>query len=424
MIRVFKFGGASVKDAPAVRNMAQIVGRFSSEFRLLVVVSAMGKTTNNLEKLYSLAFNGQDWNEHFEVIKNFHIEIAQKLFPDVEAPIFPLLEKLFERLSATLRAVTKDQDSFDEGYDQIISFGEIISTHLIAHYLRTLDTNAVWLDARQYIQTDNTWREGKIDWVWTNNLIGSELSRILENHTIITQGFIGGTVENKTTTLGREGSDFSAAIFAAGLKAEKMVIWKDVPGVLSADPKLFENPQLIESLSYSQAAEMTYYGATVIHPKTIRPLALGSIPLEVKSFVNPDAIGTTISIDTPEQESKIPTIIVKPEQGLLKLTAKDYSFVSEDKIAGVLQTLARLNIGVNLLQTSAIGVSIVTNYREQQAEIIKRSFSNSFECAYSNGFSLFTFLNPLAEIVNKSLNEKVPIIDQMNGTTRQILVKD
>lgn len=404
--------------------MAQIVSRYSSEYKLLVVVSAMGKTTNNLETLYSTAFKGLEWQSQFEAVKDFHKEIAQELFPDGEASIFPLLDKLFERLAATLKAVTKDQDSFDEGYDQIISFGEIISTHLIAHYLRTLDTNAVWLDARQYIQTDNTWREGKIDWVWTNNLIGSELSRILENHTIITQGFIGGTVENKTTTLGREGSDFSAAIFAAGLKAEKMVIWKDVPGVLSADPKRFFNTQLIDRLTYSQAAEMTYYGATVIHPKTIRPLALANIPLEVKSFVNPEAAGTTIGSESSSLENTIPAIIVKPEQGLLQLTAKDYSFVTEEKIAAVLQTLSRLNIGVNLLQTSAIGVSIVTNYKEQQTDIIQRTFQDRFTCSYSNGFSLFTFLNPDSNTVTLTLSDARPIIDQSSGATRQILIKD
>lgn len=424
MTQVFKFGGASIKDAPSVRNMAQIVSQYSQEGPLLVVVSAMGKTTNNLEQLYQLAIDSKDFKEQLINLKEYHWAIASELFSDLEAPVFPLLEKLFERLAATLISVTKDSISFDEGYDQIISFGEIISTHLIAHYLRTLDTKAVWLDARQYIQTDNTWREGKVDWLWTHNLISSELSRILENHTVITQGFIGGTLENKTTTLGREGSDFSAAIFASGLNAQKMVIWKDVPGVLSADPKKFDNPQLIETLSYSQAAEMTYYGATVIHPKTIRPLAIKGIPLQVRSFVNTEMLGTTISLKELNSNEKVPVIIVKPDQGLLKLTAKDYSFISEEKLSGILQTLTRLNIGVNLLQTSAIAVSLVTNYRESKKEAILAAFNNQFDCIYNNGFSLYTFLNPTDQVIKKVLGSKTGLIDQTTDTTRQVLIID
>jgi aspartate kinase len=418
-MRVFKFGGASVKDAEAVRNMAQIVYQHGIQHELLVVVSAMGKTTNALEAIYEAYIKGDSYKELITNLYDFHQQITVSLFHDAEAPIYDLLPRLFDRLAATLERQSRTE-AYDEGYDQIISFGEIISTHIVAHYLRTIDADAIWLDARQYIQTDSTWREGKIDWRWTQKIISTEVASLLHNHVVVTQGFIGGTLDGKTSTLGREGSDFTAAIFAHCLDAESLTIWKDVPGVLSADPKKFQQASLYTHLSYADAVEMTYYGATVIHPKTIRPLATKQIPLLVRSFILPEAEGTTI--DTVRKQDLATSIIQKPNQRFIELSTKDYGFIAEQYLVTVLETLSRLNIKVNLLQVTAISLQLAVDDNERKMAKLKTSLPAELTYADSNGLTLLTLLFPTPTVEATLLAGKIPRLSQRTDRALQVLI--
>lgn len=418
-MRVFKFGGASVKDAAAVRNMAQIVYQHGEKHKLLVVVSAMGKTTNHLESIYNAYVQGGDYTSQIDALYQFHQQITSELFEDSEAPIFDLLIRLFDRLKATLERQSKTE-GYDEGYDQIISFGEVISTHVVAHYLRTIDADAVWLDARQYVQTDSTWREGKIDWRWTQKIISTEVAELLQNHVVVTQGFIGGTLDGKTSTLGREGSDYTAAIFAHCLDAESLTIWKDVPGVLNADPKKFSSATLYSSLSYEDAVEMTYYGATVIHPKTIRPLATKSIPLHVRSFIAPTEPGTVISRERGVELAT--SIIHKSNQRQISISTRDYGFIAEQYLVNVLETLSRLNLKVNLLQVTAISLQLVVDDNPRKLTRLKNSLPA--ELSYEEGelADLYTLLSTNEETEQLVLKGRTPKLTQRTERTLQVLV--
>lgn len=418
-MKVFKFGGASVKDAAAVKNMAQIVYQHGEKHKLLVVVSAMGKTTNHLEAIYDAYVKGEDYTGQIDTLYKFHLQITSELFEDSEAPIFDLLVRLFDRLKATLERQSRTE-AYDEGYDQIISFGEVISTHIVAHYLRTIDADAIWLDARQYIQTDSTWREGKIDWRWTQKIISTEVAELLQNHVVVTQGFIGGTLDGKTSTLGREGSDYTAAIFAHCLEAESLTIWKDVPGVLSADPKKFSSATLYDSLSYEDAVEMTYYGATVIHPKTIRPLATKQIPLHVRSFIAPNEPGTVISAQRDGQLTT--SIIHKSNQRKLSISTKDFGFIAEQYLVILLETLSRLNLKVNLLQVTAISLQLVVD--DNPRKLAKLRDSLPAELSYEEGelADLYTLLSTNEETEKMVLKGRSPILAQRTERTLQVLV--
>lgn len=285
MIRVFKFGGASVKDAASVRNVAHIIQNYHQEGGLLVVVSAMGKTTNALEALWQAARQAApQYAEPLAALRQMHQEIAEALLPATHS-LHTHLESSFAELEAQLQAAHNLPEA--QSYDQIIAFGELLSSLIVSAYLAEVGLPIRYIDARKYIQTDQQWREARVDFPWTEQLIKQELPELLQSHILLTQGFIGSTLGGQSTTLGREGSDYSAAIFAHCLEAESLTIWKDVPGILNADPKKVAQTQLFERLSYREAAEMTFYGATVIHPKTIKPLANKGIPLYVKSFIEP-----------------------------------------------------------------------------------------------------------------------------------------
>lgn len=418
-MRVFKFGGASVKDAAAVRNMANIVYQHGIQNQLLVVVSAMGKTTNHLEAVYNAFAQKQDYKPHLEELKQFHLTIARDLFKEEDAPIFDLLDRLFARIEATVER-QDPATAYDEGYDQIVSFGEVISTHIVAHYLRTIDANAVWVDARQYIQTDSTWREAKIDWVWTESIISTEVARLLQNHVVITQGFIGGTLDGKTSTLGREGSDYTAAIFASCLKAESLTIWKDVSGVLSADPKKFPQAELYHELSYADAVEMTYYGATVIHPKTIRPIANQHIPLHVRSFVQPEAKGTVIS--EGRQVALAPAIIHKANQTLLEISTLDLGFIAERHLVTLLELLGRLNIKVNLLQVTAVKLLLVVDSDERKLDKLQANLPKELDKHETRGLDLYTLLNPDAALEASIVGNSLLKLSQRTENALQLLV--
>src|SRR5690606_17227460 len=318
-MQVFKFGGASVKDADSIRNIVRIVDSYKDE-PLLIVVSAMGKTTNRLENLLDAYYHDHgSVTEIFDDVKRFHYSIIEDLFVDHSHPIFDEVANTFVEIDWIIEE--DPQDEYDYLYDQMVSIGEMLSTKIVSAYLEDQQLPAKWLDARNYVHTDNTYRDAQVDWIKTEESIRRNIVPLLENYIPVTQGFIGGTSENFTTTLGREGSDYSAAIFAACLDAQSVTIWKDVPGVLNADPKWFAVTELIPELSYLDAIELSYYGASVIHPKTIKPLENKNITLCVRSFIDVDNKGT--SIQKTKECLSVPSFIFKINQASISILPKD-----------------------------------------------------------------------------------------------------
>jgi len=408
MFKIFKFGGASVKDVEAVRNVAHIIREFGATNNLLVVVSAMGKTTNALERLLNNFVEQKDWLEEYELLKKYHLEIVEKLFSR-DHLIFTALDYLFLQLKDTLLNKIKIAQ-YDESYDQIVSFGEMISTQILSYYLKEQKIDNEWIEAKDYIKTDTTWREGKVDLPWTENLVKRELQPILQEKIIVTQGFLGGTLGNKTTTLGREGSDYSASIFAYCLDAESVTIWKDVPGILNADPKKIADTQLYNTLSYIEAAEMTFYGANVIHPKTIKPLANKNIPLYVRSFVEPSESGTCI--DGVASQKQTPTIIFKPSQVLLTFSVKDLAFITEENLSKILHTFTQLNCKINLMQSSAVSFSICTDYQAHRIERICEFLEEEFAIKEEKNVQLLTVLYYEEPTLEKLLTSYQQVLEQ------------
>ncbi|MES2730251.1 MAG: aspartate kinase [Bacteroidota bacterium] len=419
-MKVFKFGGASVKDASAVKNMAGIVLPYATKQPILVVVSAMGKTTNALEKLLDDWLDQQQYADNLNHLKAYHLQIAQDLFPANGAAIFQQLEASFIQLEHLVTHASKEK--YDEDYDQVVGMGEVISTYLVSAYLQQTGIACQWLDAREFIRTDTRWREGKVDWDWSEKLITKEVLPLLSMHSVVTQGFIGGTVGKKTTTLGREGSDYSAAIFAYCLKAESLTIWKDVPGILNADPKLVEETHLYPQLSYNEAAEMTYYGATVIHPKTIKPLANRKIPLYVRSFIHPASIGTQIS--DAKLDYIIPAIIFKPHQCLISFGVRDFTFITEKNLSTILHALANLNIKINMMQNSAISFSICTDQQSRRIIALKESLQDDFAIYFNENLQLITVKHYDEATIQQVIDRKEILLEQKTRHTFQVLVRE
>jgi len=419
-MQVFKFGGASVKDADAVKNVAHIIKNFGDTKQLLVVVSAMGKTTNHLEKIFQKFLDKQEWKEELSRLYEYHFNICQKLFSEKHL-VFSTLDYYFLQLETALLKKVK-ADKFDESYDQVISFGELISTQIVSQYLLSENIENEWIDARNFIKTDTTWREGKVDLDWTTQLVKRELLPILNEKIILTQGFLGGTLGNKTTTLGREGSDYSASIFAYSLDAQKVTIWKDVAGVLNADPKKITNTQLYETLSYREAAEMTFYGANVIHPKTIKPLANKNIPLYVKSFIDPHKEGTCIDGITSPQ--KTPTIIFKPNQVLLHFAVKDLTFITEENLSKILHTFTQCNAKINLMQSSAVSLSICTDFKEEKIKKITQDLSDEFEIRQETALQVLTVLYYKENELQALLKNHEKILEQKTQNYYRAIVRE
>jgi aspartate kinase len=411
-MKVFKFGGASIRNAEAIQQVASIIHSDPSQ-KLLIVVSAMGNTTDSLEQIVSLAQSGKSIEQPLAQLKTYHQEIIRDLFP-VSHPISGDLENLIEQIQ---KNSTRPGD-YDLVYDQVVSLGEIISSTLLHAYLKTKKTSSVWVDARQYIKTDNTFREAKIDWNETNQKIGALRT---SGGILLTQGFLGSAPEGLTTTLGREGSDFSAAIFASCLEAESVTIWKDVPGVMNADPKRLASASVFEELPFKEAAEMTYYGASIIHPKTIQPLAKKGIPLLVKSFLNPSLEGTVI------HECRIlhllPLIVFKENQCLISCQVTDYSFINEQQIGIILQILAEQNIKINVMQNSAISFSFCVDFRENKVLKLIDRLGKHFEVYYNTGLTLITVKNYDAKLYQEYRNRPGVILEQSSRSTLQVLVK-
>jgi aspartate kinase len=420
MTQVFKFGGASVKDAQGVRNLGDILKKYSSK-NLLVVVSAMGKTTNALEELNEAYIAGESRTTAlFEAIKAYHWTIVTDLFTDTKHPIYDDLANTFVEIDWILEEHPHPDADFN--YDQLVSIGEVLSTKIVAHFVQSSGIPCKWVDARNYIQTDNTYREGQVDWEKTTQLIRQSLPPILEKEIAITQGFIGTTSENFTTTLGREGSDYSAAIFAYGLKAKSLTIWKDVPGVLNADPKLFSDTQKYEQLSYAEALEMTYYGATVIHPKTIKPLQNAGISLLVKPFNAPNESGTLIS-DKADNQNLIPAIIVKKNQVLISISTTDFSFITENHLSELFATFAQLQIKLNTMQISALSFSVCIDYDAKRFQKLQELLTKSFKFKYNEALELITIRHFTTEKIDELSAGRKVYMEQLSRNTAQLVVK-
>lgn len=411
-MKVFKFGGASVKSAQAVRNTASIIKSFT-DTPLLVVVSAMGKTTNALERITSAFVRGNSIDDELKQIRDYHASIVEALFTDTQ----PLLNKI----DGVLKTITflNSNEAEDIIYDQIVSQGEIISTLIVHAFLQTVGISAKWIDAREFIFTDNLYREGRIDWAKTEAAVRT--LQFDKPIVCITQGFIGSSDEGRTTTLGREGSDFSAAIFASCLKAESVTIWKDVPGVMSADPRRLPNAIVFEELPFKEAAEMTYYGASVIHPKTIKPLANAGIPLLVKNFDNPELSGTRI------HECRIdkltPLIIFKENQCLISCKVVDYTFVDEEQLGVIFKALSELDVKINLMQNSAISFSFCVDFRESKVLALIKKLQHSFEVYYNTALTLITIKNYDQTSFDNYRKHPNIILEQSSRSTLQVLVK-
>jgi aspartate kinase len=420
MTQVYKFGGASVKDAQGVRNLGNILKKYAPE-NLLVVVSAMGKTTNALEELNEAYMAGESRTTAlFEAIKSYHWSIVTDLFPDSTHPIYDDLANTFVEIDWILEETPHPDADFN--YDQLVSIGEVLSTKIVAHFVQSLGISCKWVDARNYIQTDNCYREGQVDWEKTTKLISQSLPAILANEIAITQGFIGSTSENFTTTLGREGSDYSAAIFAFGLKAESLTIWKDVPGVLNADPKLFSDTQKYEQLSYADALEMTYYGATVIHPKTIKPLQNAGISLLVKPFYAPEEAGTLIS-EKADKQNLIPAIIVKKNQVLISISTTDFSFITENHLSELFATFAHLHIKLNTMQISALSFSVCIDYDAKRFQKLQAALANGFKFKYNEALELITIRHFTPEKIDELSAGRKVYMEQLSRNTAQLVVQ-
>jgi aspartate kinase len=419
---VFKFGGASVKDASSVKNVASIISLFS-EKKKIIIVSAMGKTTNNLEEVVRTLFekNIESYRYFVNVFYEYHAQIIGDLFVGQHASLSLYLESLIDFLHD--KYANSVSDNYDFEYDQIVSLGELLSTKIIQEYLFHSGFNAYWLDARKYIRTDNTYRNATIDWTKTNDLIQSNLTPILhESNCILTQGFIGSTSEGFSTTLGREGSDYSAGIFAYCLSAESVTIWKDVPGMLNADPKWFDETIKLNQISFQEAIELAYYGATVIHPKTIKPLQNKNIPLYVKSFLDPSADGTKISTST-DFDSLVPSFIFKMNQIKIGVTPKDFSFIAEENLSTIFNLVSNAGIQMNMMQNSAISFDFVIDFKQSVNQLVN-SLKNDYQVSYEENLELVTIRHYDTATIERVTKDKHILLTQKSEQTARILMKN
>ena len=411
-MKVFKFGGASVKDAAGVRNLAEIVKTQGQN--AVVVVSAMGKTTNALENLVRAYVNGSadSVQTQLETIRSYHTDILSELAGDF-TPVYQTFAHLESYLTQS------STGSYDEIYDQIVSLGEVLSTQIVAAYLSQIGLAAQWLDARQLIRTDTNFREGRVDWEETNRRISQDVTG---KSVKVTQGFIGQTPDNRTTTLGREGSDYTAAIFAYCLNAESVTIWKDVPGVLNADPKWFDDTVLLDKITYQDAIELAYYGATVIHPKTIKPLQNKGIPLYVRSFLNHDAPGTIIG--NYERHLLTPSFIFKINQVLISLHPNDFSFIAEDNLSRIFGRFAQAGVKINLMQNTAISFSVVVDHNTDRVPALLAQLKQDFRVSYNDGLELITIRYYDQGTIDRVLVNKKLLLEQKSRYTVQLVAKD
>ncbi|MDB2588474.1 aspartate kinase [Bacteroidia bacterium] len=391
-MRIYKFGGASVKDASGVKNVAQIIAERGKN-DLLVVVSAMGKTTNSLEKLISAAYNkSAEVSELLLSVKMTHLSIVKELFNEDEVMYFNEIENLFLELECMLENEQLLED-YDFLYDQVVGFGELISTRIISGYLLKIGVRNQWVDARNFIITDSRHRDARVQWEETAKVIQHRLEPLSKKNLLITQGFIGRGSKGETTTLGREGSDYSAAIFGKLLRAESVSIWKDVEGVLNADPKKFDNTVLIPELTYNDAIELAYYGASVIHPKTIQPLKAVGIPLYVRSFLNLEKQGTRVF--EGHGSLNVSCKILKEDQTLIEIVSRDFTFIAENHLRDIFELFTNHKVRVNIMQNSAIHFRCVIDAKENQhSPLLEALASMGFKVSTERGHKLLSIYQP------------------------------
>ncbi|MCH9659921.1 MAG: aspartate kinase [Bacteroidetes bacterium] len=418
-MKVFKFGGASVKDAAGVRNLLEVV-RTANENDVLIVVSAMGKMTNALEEVVTTYFQEEDSIQlKINEILHYHVEILNDLFTNTSHPIYAKTNTLIKQLSAFLRSNKSSTHAFV--YDQVVSFGELLSTTIVADYINEEGVNAKWLDVRQCIKTDNYYRNARVDWEQTQKAIGKLVN---SKGITITQGFLGAESENNfTTTLGREGSDYTAAIFAYCLNADSVTIWKDVPGVLNADPREFTNTQLLHHISYREAIELAFYGASVIHPKTLQPLQRKEIPLFVKSFVNPKDAGTCVGKGVT-LDPMTSCFILKKNQVLISLSSLDFSFMMEDNFSEVFNLLHRYKMRVELIQNSAISFSVCVDNKYNNLEALLTKLREKFKVICYYGVTLYTIRHATPVEIKSLVQEKEVLLKQESAETVQLVVNE
>jgi aspartate kinase len=415
-MKIFKFGGASVNSAEGVRNVQRIVEGYNGQ--LIVVVSAMGKMTNAMEKVVDSFFNHKpDLKQNVQFVKDFHDKIVAALFPD-RATIDNQLNKWYAQLDEIV--AQQPSFSYDYEYDRIVSFGELLSTTIVSAYLQTNGCPNGFVDIRSCLKTDDNYREGNVDLPLSTGLVRTVFD-FTKHNLFLTQGFIAGTLTNQTTTLGREGSDYTAALLANMLEAESVTIWKDVPGVMNADPKRYREVEIIPRLSYKEAIELAYCGAGVIHPKTMKPLQNKKIPLYVRSFLDPEQEGSVIN-EYAEKVVMPPIYINKLNQALLTLTPRDFSFIAEERLSAIFGILATYKLKVSLIQTSAISFSLCIDYHEARFTDLINALKNEYEVLYNTDVELITVRHYTEAIIDKLMSERTVFVEQRNRTTVRFIV--
>ncbi|MCW5519020.1 aspartate kinase [Aureitalea sp. L0-47] len=418
-MKVYKFGGASVKDAEGVRNLKRVL-ETTGEKDLLIVVSAMGKMTNHLELVVNAYLNKTGELPLLLVeFRNYHQTIMEGLFPNSSHPVFSKVKNLCDTLENFLETNRSTKHSFV--YDQVVCFGELVSTTIISQFLNDNGFSNNWLDVRTCIITDASFRDASVNWEETQKRIASAVNK---KGITVTQGFLGSDSENNfTTTLGREGSDYTGAIFTYCLNADSLTIWKDVPGVLNADPRYFNNPKLLHNISYKEAIELAFYGASVIHPKTLQPMQRKEIPLFVKSFMNPDQAGTCVGKGvTLNPETSC--FILKRNQVLISLSSLDFSFMMEDNISDVFRWLHKFKMKVELIQNSAISFSVCVDNKFDRLEELLVKLRERFRVEWHEGVTLYTVRHSSREEIDAFLKNKEVLLRQEGGDTVQVIVKD
>ncbi len=414
-MRIFKFGGASIKDAEAVRNIYDVL-QITGHSDVLLVVSAMGKTTNAIEVVINNYFEkSAELKASIQEVKKYHNQILLDLFEDDQNPVFAALKKLFDEMELFLE--NNKSPNYNYVYDQLIGYGELLSTTILTYFFshKNIDTNL--LDVRQYIKTNSNFREAEVDWQLTQKNISAIKVKATLN---ITQGFLGSDENNFSTSLGREGSDYTAAIFGYCLNADSVTIWKDVPGVMNADPRFFENAILLENISYREAIELAFYGATVIHPKTLQPLQRKEIPLYVKSFLNPKLPGTKVGKGS-DLQPLVPCFIVKRNQLLISLSSLNFEFIMEENISEIFALLHKYKLKVHLIQNSAISFSVCCDDNYGNFEALKAVLSSKFSVSYNENISLYTIRHFDDLSANSITENKKVLLTQTSRETIQIV---
>ncbi len=430
-ITVHKFGGASVRNAEAVRNVCSILNHFPEN--KIVIVSAMGKTTNALETIHKKRFEGKDFEKELQEIFHFHFNIAKELEVDTDTDwlwVFDTLSQICKK---------EIEGSFDEEYDRIIGYGEYLSTAIVNACFNQNNLSSKRLNSADYIVTDSRFRDARVQWDLSEQKVASLQHEFQSHSTLVLQGFIGACVaqdalqdstkdvaqdffeKERLTSLGREGSDFSAAIFAYLLNAESVTIWKDVPGLLNADPKCFEPTQLLKEISFREAVELAYYGASVIHPRTIKPLQNKNIPLYIKSFLNPTAEGTRI-IERANAELEVASYILKQNQTLISISTKDFSFVVEDNLTFIFKTFANLGIHVHMMENSALNFSVCIPSEPNKLKSLVEQLSD-FHVRYNDNVSILTIRHPKPMVMQQLLQYKEVLLEQRNRTTVRFVIR-